>query len=621
MRRAKALSPVYHLLHSLRVKLVTSTEELLEKAKKAVTSGDKEAASMFLAQAADAFSSKGAYSAAAKLYEQSAQVYRQIGKTQQYYDAIEQAILMLIRQGAKPEAYSEIVRLSAAAAKTAERAIEFKRAADFYFRAAEFSATEDSRTEFNTRAADALEELADKQEEEKNFSEAVTLLKKVGRLYYASGDNDLGARIDDRAQRIALRWAEASKNTGDFLSAGNALAEAAQVMQIRGILSEAARAMMEAAELYEAAGLFEKAGNTYDAAQEAFQQQRLTGARKQALLKSAEAYLKMEGAPEVLAPLLVKAGGMFAELGNVKAKWAYKRAGELFGTLAAKAAKDNETDAQKDYLRHQAMCLKLWGLKKESATIYQQVIDYYLTQSQTEAKKGNKEQQAVSLEELADVLSETGDVATSRKHLQSALDIYVSLAEEKTVSAEMEDASKYYSKAADCADKLGDSEKHFLFHKLASERATDAASLYESMSVPEVATVWVRNAGTEALNTNDPEMIEKAIVFFRQSAEGFKRINESDDAFEDFFQVFEVTFDKHPEARDQISALIGQMEEIAKSTRKKYMLSLVTVLRVIEKGDYTAAILTLQAKEEDLLPKRDRLRKLVELLKVRKKAT
>jgi len=603
---------------SSRVDLLTSTEELVDKAMRALASGDREVASALFIQAADALASKGAHGGAAKLYEEAAQAYRDLYKNQEYFGATEKAILMFVRQGAKPEAYSEIVRLSAAAAKNAEKATEYKKAADFYFRAAEFAATEKDRTEFNTKAADALEDLADIREEEQNFNEAVTLLKKVGRLYYASGDSELGARIDDRAQKITSRWAEAAKKSGDLPSAGNALAEAAQIMQIRGELSEAPRAMMEAGELYETAGLLEKAGNIYDAAQEAFQQQRLTGARKQALLKSAEAYLKMEGAPEVLAPLLVKAGGMFTELGNVKAKWAYKRAGELFGMLAANAIRENEPEAEKDYLRHQAMCLKSWGSRSESSAIYKQVIDYYLAQSESEAENGNKEQQAVSLEELADVVSETGDTETSRKHLATALDIYVSLAEEKVASAEMEDSSRFYSKAADCAGKLGDSEKHLLLHKMASERAVDAASLYESMSVPELATVWMRNAGLEALSTNNPEMAEKAIGFFKQSAEGFKKINETSEAFEDFFHVFEVTFEKHPEARDEIASILRQMEDMAKSIRSAPMLSLVIVLRVLEKRNYNAALLTLQAKEEDLLPKRDRLRELIELCKTKK---
>ena len=157
-----------------------------------------------------------------------------------------------------------------------------------------------------------------------------------------------------------------------------------------------------------------------------------------------------------------------------------------------------------------------------------------------------------------------------------------------------------------------------LLQKMASERAVDATSLYESMSVPELATVWMRNAGLEALSTNDPEMAEKAIGFFKQSAEGFKKINEISEAFEDFFHVFEVTFEKHPEARDEIASILRQMEDIAKSTRSAPMLSLVTVLRVLEKRNYNAALLTLQAKEEDLLPKRDRLRELVELCKTKK---
>jgi hypothetical protein len=50
------------------------------------------------------------------------------------------------------------------------------------------------------------------------------------------------------------------------------------------------------------------------------------------------------------------------------------------------------------------------------------------------------------------------------------------------------------------------------------------------------------------------------------------------------------------------------------------MLSLVTVLRILERGDYHAALLTLQATEEDLLPKVIRIRKLVELCKTRRKA-
>ena len=93
--------------------------------------------------------------------------------------------------------------------------------------------------------------------------------------------------------------------------------------------------MMEAGELYEAAELYEKAGNIYDAAQEAYKIQRLTSARNQAMSKAAEAYLKMEGAPEAVAPLLVKGGNMFLEIGRpMKAKWAFKRGNELFGELA-----------------------------------------------------------------------------------------------------------------------------------------------------------------------------------------------------------------------------------------------------------------------------------------------
>ena len=40
----------------------------------------------------------------------------------------------------------------------------------------------------NIEAADALEILADAREEEENFEETISLLRKVGRLYYTAGD-------------------------------------------------------------------------------------------------------------------------------------------------------------------------------------------------------------------------------------------------------------------------------------------------------------------------------------------------------------------------------------------------------------------------------------------------
>lgn len=595
---------------------MSPTDDSIAKAEKALASGEREVAASIFSNAADTLASKGLHNKAAKLYEQAALIYRDLYKAPECFGAVEKAILMLVRRGASPEAYSEIVRLSEIAASTALDATEYKQAADFYFRAAEFAASDKDKTEFSVKGADALEDLADLREEEQDFSETVSLLKKVSRLYYSSGDPELGERIKNRAERVALRWAKDAKDKGDLVSAGNALAEAAQIMQTRGEpTEEAPRLMMEAGELYEKAGLLEKAGNIYDAAQEAYGLQRLSGSRKQALTKSAEAYLKMEGKPEVVAPLLVKAGNMFTELGGVKAKWAFKRASDLFGELAAKANTETDREAEMSYLRHQAMCLKSWGSKKEAEAIYKQVMDFYLAQASSEEAKGNGEFEAVSLEELAEVLTETGAVDDAKKQLEKALCIYVELAEGKTSSGEMEEGSKYYSKAADCAGKMGDEEKHSSFHRMASERATDVAKLYEEMAVPELVTMWLRNAATEALSTNQADMIEKAIELLKQSAEGFRKINENNEAFEDLFKVFETVFMNHPDAQEQIAGILGEMDGIAKSTRNYAMTSLMAVLRAIERRSYIAALLTLQEKEDDLLSKRERLMKIVDKVK------
>ncbi|MFW9810263.1 MAG: hypothetical protein ACFFE6_12875, partial [Candidatus Thorarchaeota archaeon] len=335
-------------------------QDILKEARSALKEGNKEVAGKLLLAAASRLSDKMEYKEAAKVYEEAAVVFRDAYDASESFKAFDNVTLMLIRLPQEESVYQEIVRVNKEAAKVAEEATEYKRAAEFYFRAQDFASDEEKR-ELNIKAADALENLADIREEEEDFAEAVSLLRKVSRLYYTAGDDELGERINDRAARLARRWADIAKNNGDFLSAGNALAEAAQIMDT-GESTEAMRIMMEAGELYEAAELFEKAGNIYDAAQEAYKLQRLTSARNQAMSKAAEAYLKTQGSAEAVAPLLVKGGNMFLEISRpMKAKWAFKRGNELFGELAEKAKSRNDVESEMKYYRFQAMCLEKWG--------------------------------------------------------------------------------------------------------------------------------------------------------------------------------------------------------------------------------------------------------------------
>jgi len=215
-------------------------------------------------------------------------------------------------------------------------------------------------------------------------------------------------------------------------------------VQTQGELPEATRLMMEAGDLYEAVGLFEKAGNIFDAAQEAFKFLRQTSARKNAMIKAAEAYLKMEGIPEVVAPLLVKSGNLFMEAGSdMKAKWAFKRGSELFEELAAKARENEEVDSEKSFLRYQAMCLLKWGRREEADSIYNEVVDYYLKQAESEVQGGHKEAQAVALEAAAEVLDEAGKAEEARQQSETALEIYIGLAKEYEASQQFDESSKH----------------------------------------------------------------------------------------------------------------------------------------------------------------------------------
>ncbi|MGY5861692.1 MAG: hypothetical protein RTU09_04915 [Candidatus Thorarchaeota archaeon] len=600
---------------------MTSQKNLLEQANVKLQAGDKAAAAEILTQAAKSFESEGMYTDAAQVYEKAGTLYSDLHRGDESISAFEQATLMLVRQVSSPEVHREIVRVSIQAAKVAEDAIEHKKAADFYFRAADFAEMETEKQGLTIAAADALENLADTYEDAKSFDKAVALLKKVGRLYHASGDADLGSRISDRAIKMSLRWSEEARRKNDFLSAGNALAEAAQVMHSEGDTPEAIRMMMEAGKQYERSNLFEKAGNIYDAAQEAYKLQRLTSARKQATMKAAEAYMKMDGKPEVVAPLLVKAGNMLSEIGSdMKARWALKRAAELFGQLAERAAAERDSQSEMSYLRYRALCLKKWGKAEQAEEIYKTVINYFLGQAKADEESGNKEFQARSFEEAADVLEEAGRSTEAKGHLERALEIYVQLADECSTQGEADEGSKYYSKAADCAFKLGDEERTASFHLIASDKAVTAAKYYEEMSVPELAAVWVRTAGTEALKTNEIEMIEKAIDLLNKSAASFKGINEPKDAFEDLLVVFETLYDHFPKRTEDISRVIKKMDDLAMTTRDDVLTSIMFILHAVESGSHIGALLILQENEEDLLSKRDRLHGLVETAKFRSRS-
>jgi tetratricopeptide (TPR) repeat protein len=600
---------------------LTSQKNLLEQADARLEAGDKVAAAEIFTQAAKSFESERMYREAAQTYEKAGTIYRELHRGDESLSAFDQATLMLVRQVSSPEVHREIVRVNIKAAKVAEDAMEYKKAADFYFRAADFAEMEPEKQGFTIAAADALENLADTYEEAKAFDKAITLLRKVGGLYHASGDEELGSRINDRAIKMSLRWSEEAKKKRDFLSAGNALAEVAQVMHSEGDSPEAIRMMMEAGNLYERSNLFEKAGNIYDAAQEAYKLQRLTSARKQAIMKAAEAYMKMDGKPEIVAPLLVKAGNMLSEIGSdMKARWALKRANELFGQLAERAAAEKDSQSEMSYLRYQAMCLKKWGKAEQAEEIYKTVITYFLGQAKADEESENKEFQAQSLEEAADVLEEAGRSTEAKGHLERALEIYVQLADECSTQGEADEGSKYYSKAADCAFMLGDEERTASFHLIASDKAVAAAKFYEELGVPELAAVWVRTAGTEALKTNEIEMIEKAIELLNKSAASFKGINEPRDAFEDFLVVFETLYDRFPRRTDDISRVIKKMDDLAMTTRDDALTSIMSILHAVESGSHIGALLILQENEEDLLSKRDRLHELVETAKFRSRS-
>ena len=223
------------------MKQYVTSDELLKKAWKTLEDGKKEEGVKQLIVAADQLASNTEYEKAAKVYEEAALIYKDLYDADECFKTFDKATLMLVRLPQDDDVYTELVRLNTAAAKIADAATEYKKAADFYFRAKDFAMSNDVKQSLNIRAADALENIADAKEEEENYADAIGLLRKVSILYFSADDDELGERINTRAVKIAQHWAEISKSKGDFLSAGNALAEAAQIMQSRGESPEATR--------------------------------------------------------------------------------------------------------------------------------------------------------------------------------------------------------------------------------------------------------------------------------------------------------------------------------------------------------------------------------------------
>ncbi len=590
-----------------------SDKEKLQKAMQAIKEDKKELALKLLTQVAESFSAKKAYENAARIFEKAGILARDMHLLDECLSLLEKATLEYMRLG-KDEVHSEIVRLNVLSGDISLKALEFGSASEFYFRAVDF-ADDEKKDSITLKAADALESLADKREEEGKLKDTVGLVKKVGRIYYSLGDDELGSRVNERAIRTAMRWAEESKEKGDFLQVGNALAEVAQLYQSKDEFVEAARLMIDAGENYEAVELYEKAGNIYDAAQEIYKFERLTSARNQAMFKAAEAYVKMEGKPEVVAPLLVKAGDMFSELqSTMKARWAYKRANELFEELARAAAEAQDTESEKTYLRYQAMCLKKWGSDEESADIYRDVIDYFLNQAKEEEERENKELQAISLESVAEVMIEAGKVEEAKIQQEKAIELYVELADMNASAGSPDESSRFYSKAAECARKLGDSEREESFHWIASEKAEEAAKFYENLEVNELATVWTRTAGREALCIDKTDIREKATELLERSARGFRAAGEENEAFQDLFLVYETIFaNKRKGNKRRLDDIVKEMDEISRINRNPTMRATMAVIQAIQKDKYIAALLALQEREDDLLDIRERLRKLIRL--------
>ncbi|MHA1772204.1 MAG: hypothetical protein ACTSYL_01105 [Candidatus Thorarchaeota archaeon] len=598
------------------VLVLTTLQDVLNLARSQLEKGDRKTAAKLFVKAAETLEKHKRYERAAKIYEEAALVYRDAYMASECFDALEKAMVMLIRAEQNGKTRKEIVRINELAGKIAEDAEEYKRSAEYYFRAADFEKDADKRRALIIKAADALENEADSREMEGDYSETLRILKKVGRLYNSTDNKELGKRILQRAIRIAKKWAEEAKAKKNFGEAATALAEAAQILQDEGNNAEATRLLMDAASLYEQAGQFEKAGNTYDAAQEIYDKERLTTARKKAMIKASEAYMQMEGPPEVVAPLLVKAGKMFVDVQSpIKARWAFKRAADMFENLANKAQAEGDVDTANRYLRFQAMCLKNWGDNDAANTVYSGVIDHYREQATLREKDGEIENQAIALEEAAAVLYEAGATDEARALLEQALELYIQMAEDETDVGNIDEASRLYSKAAEAARNMGDMERSSSFHWVACEKAVIAAKKYEESGITELATVWYRTAGKEALLTNEEELTKRAIDLLRLSLTGFKKMNEPKEAFEDLFTIFNALWHYNQNGAEEIDHVLGEMQDIALTTGEEYMKVIVSILRHLYRSETLEAQQILQDNEKILGDKTKILHDLIEAQK------
>jgi tetratricopeptide (TPR) repeat protein len=592
-----------------------SAEETVKAAREAIRNGKAIHAAELLEKAANQLVSSMKPQWAKNLYIEASNLYSEEGEKQACFNLLEKATLAFIRQDSDPEIHEAIVALNENGGMIAEKLEEYQKAADFYFRSKDFAADAKVKDRLTIRAADALENLADIHEDKNEFDEAVELLKKVGRLYYTVDDEELGHRIHERAIRLASRWADISKDKGDYLAAGNALAEAAQIMQSEDEAAEAIPLMMKAGRKYEKAELFEKAGNIYDAAQEAYGFERLSSGQKKAATKAAEAYTKMSGAPNVVAPLLVRAGELFRKAGRImKARWAYKRAGNLFGELADAAALEEDDETENKYRRYRAMCLREWGQEEKANEIYAEVIDFYLKRAQIEKERGRKERQATSFEEAAKVMREASQEEKAKETLAQALGIYVELAETASEAGQPGEASEYFSKAAECSNRLESEKDASSFHVKASQKAKEAANMYEELDVSELSAIWNRTAGREALRSGNSETIEQGIQLLQESSSTFNRIGEKADAFEDLFSVFEGLFLHFPEREEDIENTVQALEEIARAENKDEITALIPVLKALKEKNFTTALMAFQENEDDLMDKSERIRRLLDSL-------
>ncbi|MGV9169856.1 MAG: hypothetical protein ACOC38_07955 [Promethearchaeia archaeon] len=594
---------------------MSPAEQTIQEARDAIRNGQEKLAAELLKKAARQLAAEGKPQWAKNLYLEACELYSEIGDKKACFNLIEQATLTFVRQDSDPGIHEAIVALNENGGKIAEEWDEYKTAADFYFRSKDFASDTKVKDRLTIRAADALENLADIHEENKEFEKSINLLKKAGRLYYTVDDEELGRRMHDRAIRLAMKWVDSAESEQDYLSAGNALAEAAQIMQSEDEAAEAIPLMMRAGEKYEQAELFEKAGNIYDAAQEAYGFERLSSGQKKAASKAAEAYTKMRGAPNVLAPLLIRAGKLYRKAGRImKARWSYKRASKLFGELADAAAVEEDDETENRYRRYRAMCLQEWGQEEKANEIYEKVIEYYITRARMEKERENKERQAMSLEEAAEVMREAGQQEEAEETLGLALAIYVELAKTSSEADKPGEASEYYSKAAECCNKLGSDKEASSFHKKASEQAKEAAHMYEELGVSELSAIWSRTAGREALRSGNSDTIEEGIQLLRQSCAIFSDIGEETDAFEDLFSIFEALFTNFPEKKTEIENTFQALEEIARAQNQEEMTSIIPVLKALKQKNFTIALMAFQENEDDLIEKSERLRRMLDTL-------